>query len=39
MRMSQPGPRGQANMAPSRGGLFPAAVTAGFVTLLVLSGR
>jgi cell division protease FtsH len=38
MRMSQPGPRGQANAAPWRRWLFPAAVTASFVTLLALSG-
>ena len=36
MRMSQPGPRGQANAAPWRRWLLPAAVTAIFVTLLAL---
>ncbi len=37
MRMSQPGPHGQANAAPWRRWLLPAAVTASFVTLLALS--
>jgi len=37
MRMSQPGPRGQATTAPWRRWLLPAAVTASFVTLLALS--
>jgi cell division protease FtsH len=36
VRMTQPGPRGQANAAPWRRWLFPAALTAGFVTLLAL---
>ena len=36
MRMSQPGPRGQANAAPWRRWLLPVAVAAGFVTLLAL---
>ena len=39
MRMSQPGQRGQANAAPWRRWLLPAAVTASFVTLLALSSR
>jgi len=39
MRMSQPGQRGQANTAPWRRWLLPAAVTASFVTLLALSSR
>jgi cell division protease FtsH len=38
MRMSQPGPPGQANAAPWRRWLFPAAIAAFFVTLLVLPG-
>ena len=38
MRMSQPEPRGQANAAPWRRWLLPAAVTAIFVTMLALSG-
>jgi len=36
MRMSQPGPPGQANVAPWRRWVFPAAIAAGFLTLLVL---
>jgi len=36
MRMSPPGPRGQASAAPWRRWLFPAALTAGLVTLLAL---
>jgi cell division protease FtsH len=36
MRMSQPGPRGQANAAPWRRWLLPAAIAAGFVTELAL---
>ena len=36
MRMSQPGPGGQANVAPWRRWLLPAAVTAGLVALLTL---
>ena len=36
MRMSQPGPRGQASTAPWRRWLLPAAVAAVFVTLLAL---
>jgi cell division protease FtsH len=36
MRMSQPGPGGQANVAPWRRWLLPAAVTAGLVALLAL---
>ena len=36
MRMSQPGPPGHANAAPWRRWLLPAAVAAGFVTLLAL---
>ena len=36
MRMSQPGPPGQANAAPWRRWLLPAAVAAGFVALLAL---
>lgn len=39
MRMSQPGPRGQANAAPWRRWLLPTAVAASFVALLALSGR
>jgi cell division protease FtsH len=39
MPMSQPGQRGQANTAPWRRWLLPAAVTASFVTLLALSSR
>jgi cell division protease FtsH len=39
MRMSQPGQRGQANTAPWRRWLLPAAVAASFVTLLALSSR
>jgi cell division protease FtsH len=38
MRMSQPGPRGQASAAGWRRWLFPAALTAGFVTLLAATG-
>src|SRR5580693_8448863 len=38
MRMSQPEPRGQANTAPWRRWLLPAAVTAIFVTVLVRFG-
>src|SRR5580693_3496976 len=38
MRMSQPEPRGQANTAPWRRWLLPAAVTAIFVTVLALFG-
>ena len=38
MRMSQPGPRGQANTAPWRRWLLPVAVAAGLVTLLALPG-
>ena len=34
MRMSQPGPGGQANVAPWRRWLLPASVTAGLVALL-----
>ncbi len=37
MRMSQPGPRGQATTAPWRRWLLPAAATASFVMLLALS--
>jgi len=36
MRTSQPGPHGHANAAPWRRWLLPAAVAAGFVTLLTL---
>jgi hypothetical protein len=36
MRMSQHGPRGQANVAPWRRWLLPAAVMAGLVALLAL---
>src|SRR6185312_13189568 len=36
MRMSQPGPGGQANVAPWRRWLLPVAVTAGLVALLAL---
>jgi cell division protease FtsH len=36
MRMSSPGPPGRANAAPWRRWLFPAAIAAGFVTLLAL---
>jgi cell division protease FtsH len=36
MRMSQPGPGGQANTAPWRRWLLPAAVTAGFLALLAV---
>jgi cell division protease FtsH len=36
MRMSQPGPPGQANAAPWRRWLLPAAIAAGFVTVLAL---
>ena len=36
MRMSQPGPPGQANAAPWRRWLLPAAVAAGFLALLAL---
>jgi cell division protease FtsH len=36
MRMSQPGPPGQADAAPWRRWLLPAAIAAGFVTLLAL---
>ena len=36
MRTSSPGPPGQANAAQWRRWLFPAAIAAGFVTLLVL---
>jgi cell division protease FtsH len=39
MRMSQPGPRGQANAAPWRRWLLPEAVAVGFLTLLALSSR
>jgi len=39
MRMSQPGPPGQANAAPWRRWLLPAAFAAFFVTLLVLPRR
>jgi hypothetical protein len=38
MRMSHPGPDGQANAAPWRRWLFPAAAMASLVTLLALSG-
>ena len=36
MRMSQPGPGGQANVAPWRRWLLPAAFSAGLVALLAL---
>ena len=36
MRTSRPGPPGHANAAPWVRRLFPAAVAAGFVALLVL---
>src|SRR4029077_6450662 len=36
MRMSQPGPPGQANTALWRRGLFPGIIAAFFVVLLVL---
>ncbi len=36
MRTSSPGPPGQANAAPWRRWLLPAAIAAGFLTLLVL---
>ncbi len=36
MRMSSPGPPGQANVAPWRRWLFAAAIAAGFVILLTL---
>jgi cell division protease FtsH len=36
MRMSQPGPGGQANTAPWRRWLLPVAVAAGFVALLAV---
>jgi cell division protease FtsH len=36
MRMSQPGPPGQANAAPWRRWVFPAAIAAFFVALLAL---
>ena len=36
MRMSQPGPPGQANVAPWRRWLLPGIIAAYFVTLLVL---
>jgi cell division protease FtsH len=39
MRMSQPGPRGQANAAPWRRWLLPEAVAVGFLTLLALAGH
>jgi cell division protease FtsH len=39
MRMSQPGPRGQARTAPWRRWLLPEAVAVGFLTLLALSSR
>jgi hypothetical protein len=39
MRMSQPGPRGQASTAPWRRWLLPEAVAVGFLTLLALSSR
>ncbi len=39
MRISQPEPRGHANAAPWRRWLLPAAVAAGWVTLLVLPHR
>ena len=38
MRISQPGPRGQANPATWRRWLFPVALTASLVTLLAVSG-
>jgi cell division protease FtsH len=38
MRMSHPGPRGQASVAGWRRWLFPAALTASLVTLLAGSG-
>src|ERR1700722_268945 len=38
MRMSPPGPRGQASVAGWRRWLFPAALTASLVTLLAGSG-
>jgi cell division protease FtsH len=39
MRMSQPGPHGQANAAPWRRWLLPEAVAVGFITLLAVSSR
>ena len=39
MRMSQPGPPGQANAAPWRRWLFPATVGIGFLALLALPRR
>lgn len=39
MRMSQPGPGGQANAARWRRWLLPAAVAASFLALLALPGR
>src|SRR5580658_6808387 len=38
MRISQPGPRGQASAAGGRRWLFPVTVTAGLAGLLALSG-
>jgi cell division protease FtsH len=38
MRISQPGPRGQASAAAWRRWLFPAALTASLVTLLAVTG-
>jgi cell division protease FtsH len=38
MRMSQPGPRGQASVAPWRRWLFPVTLTASLVTLLAVAG-
>ena len=36
MRISQPGPPGQANVAPWRHWLLPTAIGVGFLALLVL---
>jgi cell division protease FtsH len=38
MRMSQPGPHGQASMAPWRRWLFPVAIMASLVALLTVAG-